>query len=786
MKIAYFRGLYSQDVNNRLKTRSGAMMASGISEEEAQVYLSQLPEKSVVVACVNSPSSVTISGDESYITQLEKIIQNDGKFARKLRITTAYHSPHMDVISEDYLRSMGTIAAAERGDYPPVPMFSSVTAEIVDPKDLNADYWVRNMVQTVRFADAVKALLSHSPNTRGRERKALVKWSAMVELGPHETLKGPLSQIMATVGDGSLPSTVTYTSLLLRGQDAETTAMAAAGLLWSQGHSIDLSKINHDSIEIAGLKCLGDLPAYSWNHSKGFWHDASTSSRLRELPRTDLLGVPTANQNNLEPRWSNFLRIPENPWMEDHEITGTILYPGAGMLIMAIEAAVQLADKSKTLGGIDFRNVSFERGLVIPSADEAIQTSLSVSPHKTLEWWYDFTVFSMPGTDWIKHCHGTFKIVYDGVSSDIETFSEAAATWELQKSTFEGIKLQATHKVDPPTFYRNLNAIGMGYGPTFANVIEAAAVPGQQAGYGTVVVPDTKSTMPHQYEFPHLIHPATLDAIFHIFFVAFGEGIAINEAAVPVTMEKMFISADLPAGAGAEYLGYSKVTREVRGREATGDIVMSDRGWSKPKIVIQNFTVKQVSSGGSGGDASSKSAVPKRCGQILWKDDIDYLKGEKAQQLLNEGISGAQKDSSSGTAIAQLSAWLEMACYKETDLEVLVIGNKTSPEVLDIIRNFAPKGNQRFRFSQCTLTEPSQSGLDAVQQEVMTENLDVKYKVFDLADPSEHIPVHASFDLLLIDTTKSTRIRYSKNPFYPQTSVAFRWKASFGGRQILC
>lgn len=766
IKIAYFRGVYSADVPQRLQNRPGAMMAAGLSESEARQYLKQVPEGSATVACINSPLSVTFSGDEASIMHLETLLNQDKKFARKLRVQTAYHSQHMQIIAEDYLRSMSTINTLPSTGTP-VLMFSSVTGKVVDPTELNASYWVQNMVNPVRFSDAFQSILSHSLNARGR-RKVPVNWSAMVEIGPHEALKGPLNQVLTHV-DSRLPSSIMYTSLLLRGQDADTTAMEAAGRLWSSGHYVDLSKVNRQDEAIMSLKTLADLPSYPWNHQKGFWHEPpmTTAKRFRKEPRTDLLGVPLDLQNTLEPRWRNFLRIPENPWMEHHEITGTILYPGAGILIMVIEAARQMADPGLTLKGIELQDVTFDRGLVIPAADQAVETSLSVRPHKTIRFRYHFTVFSLPpGGSWTEHSSGMFSIVYTSGSEEMENTSEAANEWRSQTATYEQIKKLSTKKINTTQFYKDLQAIGMGYGPLFTNMVEAAAAPGHHCGFGTIVIPDTKSTMPHQFEYPHLIHPATLDAIFHLLFVGFAEGNALKEAAVPVTMDTMFVSASLPKGAGAKYVGYTEAVN-IGEREAAGNLVMSDEVWTEPKITIRNFAAREVSSGAlSVGELSDPSlGSPKRCARLQWKEDIDYLNVATARKLLVQGSHLAQPNESEhwNEANAQLGIWLDRACHKDAELKVLVIGSMASAELLDLVRRFAPQIGKRFRFAQCSVTERSPQALDAVQQALSPDHLTIAFQILDLEeDPQEKGYDAESFDLILADTRLQPGLAFDK------------------------
>ena len=168
------------------------------------------------------------------------------------------------------------------------------------------------MVSAVRFSGAVTSLLSYSPGPERGRRKPLA-WSAVIELGPHETLEGPLNQIMAAVNK-KLSSSVTYGSLVKRKQNAELTAMETAGLLWCLGHSVDFARVNGEEPD-QNLRTLVDLPPHPWQHTKGFWHEppASSAARMRSQPRTDLLGVPVDDSNTLEPRWRNYLRLPENP-----------------------------------------------------------------------------------------------------------------------------------------------------------------------------------------------------------------------------------------------------------------------------------------------------------------------------------------------------------------------------------------------------------------------------------------------------------------------------------------
>ncbi|KAG4219513.1 hypothetical protein PC116_g32008, partial [Phytophthora cactorum] len=87
----------------------GSMLAVGLSSSEAQKYVDLVGNDKVVVACVNSPASVTLSGDEDAIQELQKAFQAAGVFNRLLVVDIAYHSHHMKRCEDAYLQSIAHI-----------------------------------------------------------------------------------------------------------------------------------------------------------------------------------------------------------------------------------------------------------------------------------------------------------------------------------------------------------------------------------------------------------------------------------------------------------------------------------------------------------------------------------------------------------------------------------------------------------------------------------------------------------------------------------------------------
>ncbi|KAL8982004.1 MAG: hypothetical protein Q9205_003368 [Flavoplaca limonia] len=754
VKVAYVRGLSSASV-----TRKGAMLATGLSQADALEYLAQVPHESAVIACVNSPSSVTLSGDVEAIDTLETLISTNGKFARKLKVKTAYHSPHMRSVAHGYLERLGHITPVNNvdsdGEVDKTTMFSSLTGKLVTAKELNAEYWVSNMCAPVEFSAAFSALLNHSSQlSGGRGKKAPTRWGGFVECGPHAALQGPVQQIVASSTSKTAKEAV-YTSLILRGKDGTNTALTAAGQLWALGYDVDLSAVNERESEFRH-KSLTTLPPYPWNHTRSFWHEAHStrSDRFPSTPRTDLLGVPVDLQNKMEPRWRNHLRNSENPWIEDHKITGTVLYPAAGMLVMAMEGVLQTADSTRKVQGFRFRNVGFERGLVVTSADEAaVETCLSLQPQKGVPEQFHFTIFSATSSSsWSKHCSGTIMLEYTSAGPSTVEHPAVDTAWAEQSEFYKQLTVHDTaQNIDVNMFYDHLETIGMEYGPLFRNVISLSAIPSLHAAQGAILIPDTKSSMPANFEFDHVMHPATLDAIFHLLFAAFSGGKSIDEAAVPYSIDDMFIAAEQPQGAGGRFHGYAQLVKMNQGgREMIGDLIVSDQAWSGPKLTVKGFALRQVTSADDTTATLSQSL--RKCAGVMWSEDIDFIKrGEDVAKLRDS--EGNQGDD----LLAQLSLWLDRLAHKQIVQEILIVLDDDGDDTSDTINNIWNKISRRWSFEKINTTATSSTGLSKLRSVVRPLSTEPTFELWGIEKDEQLQSTQSTYDLVVVIGNRTLR-----------------------------
>lgn len=321
---AYFRG---QAVSKN--KRKGAMLAVGLSADQAMDYLQGIEEK-VQIAAINSPGSTTLSGNADAIEELSATMGGDGVFNRLLRTSgSAYHSHHMLAIGEDYIdmlhQGMDRIKKLNLVDktqlYPKIPWVSSVKPDksIID-ENLMADYWRSNLESPVRFSQAVTKVMSLADSS---------SIDVLIEIGPHPALKSPLEQILKHIGKPAQ-----YVPSLQRNEDGQLSLLQLAGTLFGTNSQIDLAAVNslddvsHKRERVLTHGCTAiDLPTYKYAYGSVNYYESRPSKeyRLRQHLRHDLLGSQVPGTSKLQPQWRNLLRAKDVPWLSDHR-----LLPGEG------------------------------------------------------------------------------------------------------------------------------------------------------------------------------------------------------------------------------------------------------------------------------------------------------------------------------------------------------------------------------------------------------------------------------------------------------------------------
>nr|UWV21335.1 polyketide synthase 2 [Chaetomium globosum] len=662
-KAAYWRGVRSTQIKTLSPDRKGAMMAAAMSEEAAREYLAKVEEGDVVIACINSPNSVTISGDDHAVSAVEKLLTADNIWCRRLLVKTAYHSPHMEAIADLYRKDIADVRPLEGPS--DISVFSSVTGSEISKEEMgSADYWVKNLVSPVRFSAAVTSLLKPR-DTRDR-RKGVANVQALLELGPHSALQGPLREILIAANETYVAS-VPYTAMLRRGTSALLTALTAAGRLWSSGFDLNLELVNSTDKEPLKGRPLTTLPRYPFNHKRRYWNESRGARWVQShpTPRTDLLGQKTSEYSTISPSWKNYLCPSEVPWLLDHKVHGLLVMPGAVYIAMTMEACRDTADPNKTLEGFEFRDIVWHKPIIFESPDAHVEISLQLSPYKigtkaATTTWTRFSISTIDANNKTsEHCSGLVERKYVTLPGQIEKGMEAVAEWDGHRAEYEAMQARPTVTLPVHNMYDRLNRNGLQFGATFRNLTHVRS--GDGFMYGELETPDTAATMPDEFEYPLPLHPTVLDSAFQM-LAGVGQSQTWDVVMLPNSIDSLYISATAPTAAGSVLKGYCTLVPEGAAR-ATGTSVLSDEAWEKPVIVMNNLTVTAAIGPQTG---PTKTAFAR----LDWKLDVSHSRFpvdlHKNSHLSNES-SVVEAQLSDKTAIEFIKQALQDLGRAESD-----------------------------------------------------------------------------------------------------------------------
>jgi amino acid adenylation domain-containing protein len=579
IRIAYYRGLYAK-LARGAEGKSGSMMAVGLSFDEASAFCSRsLFAGRIGVAASNSSNSITLSGDVDAIEEAKEILDAEKTFARKLVVDTAYHSHHMLKCSEAYLASLARCDIQISEPREGCVWVSSVRgdAELLDQslESLKGQYWVDNMVKPVLFSQAVEcSLWAGGP------------FDIVLEMGPHPALKGPTTQTLKS----SLGSSLPYVGMMRRATNDVEAFSGGIGYIWSYlGDAVIDFSGYRQAFDARQPQMLKNLPSYSWDHERLYWQESRISRRyrLRKDEPQILLGRRAADDSEYDLRWQNVLRLNELPWLKDHVFQGQALFPAAGYLSMAIEAAGQIAGE-RTISVIEVEDLVVPRALVIEDDQKGVETSFAVKRISNSDdsvFIADFVCYSCPlGTNGTleKTCGGRLTVSFGEPSLD-ELPPRSSGNQQLSPINVE-------------RFYDRLLSLGLNYQGAFRATTSAH----RRANCANTLASWDRSSIGDEY----MIHPAIIDIAFQSVFAAIAspETDTLWSPYLPIGIRRLSFNPSISFGATDEDAVSSMVSflTESSVSLIEGDIHVSNQegkvGVQIEGLRLKSFTEPNASS----------------------------------------------------------------------------------------------------------------------------------------------------------------------------------------------
>ncbi|KAI1343743.1 hypothetical protein F5Y15DRAFT_177092 [Xylariaceae sp. FL0016] len=368
--ISFYRGKFAY-LAGGAQGQKGGMLAAGMSETDALAFCKDpMFDGGICVAASNAPSSVTLAGDYDMIILARDVLSTQNKFARLLKVDTAYHSPHMVKPSAEYVKALQECDVTPIAEGNETVWVSSVYGyPRTGERDLGCGYWKDNMVNAVQFHDAVHhALSEYGPYDVG------------IEIGPHTALKGPVQQTAKSRGDAELR----YSGPLDRQKDDSLAFSDFLGFLWSNFSSPEFdfgNYVRHSPKPDIIHSRLQDLPAYPFDHSAIHYRESRVSKQyhFKDQAPHELLGVRTRDDNEHLMRWRNILKLDKIPWLEGHSFQNQPLLPASAYCVMALDAA-QFMLNGRPASVIELRDLDIKSGISVEreSSGTEIMFSLQV------------------------------------------------------------------------------------------------------------------------------------------------------------------------------------------------------------------------------------------------------------------------------------------------------------------------------------------------------------------------------------------------------------------------
>ncbi|QIS22138.1 type I polyketide synthase [Nocardia terpenica] len=446
----------------------GAMVSVQASEAE-MLPLQDGRAHELSIAAVNGPRSVVLSGDESRVLELAEYWDGKGRKTKRLRVSHAFHSPHMDAMLEDFRR-----VAEKLTFHPPrIPIVSNVTGEFATTEQLcSAEYWVRHARHTVRFRDGMRTLVGEGA-------------TRFIELGPSGALtalgQDCLDEEPATVSRALIP-------LARAGRPEVQTTLAAVAEAYVCGARVDWARL-FDGTDARQV----DLPTYPFQHRRFPWGHGQASADVAtagpgEL-KHPLLGAAVELADSRGLALTGRLSPQTQEWVADHVVLGTVLVPGTAFVEMAIRAGEEVGCRRIV-------ELTQETPLVLPDRG-TFQLQVRVQPagengHRLLGM-YSRREDAAAEEPWMCHARGVLG-------------PEAALPPDCSDEQWpppgaEPIALEG--------FYERLADTGFDYGPTFRGLRRAWRL-GDEVGADVELAEETRAEAAR-----YGVHPALLDATLH-------------------------------------------------------------------------------------------------------------------------------------------------------------------------------------------------------------------------------------------------------------------------------
>ncbi len=445
----------------------GRMLAVGLSPDAVWKLLEPFREN-VAVATVNGPEMTALSGDEEPLAAIAKVLEARGVFCRFVNVRVPYHSHHMEPLKEELTEVLGSFNLMPTTR----PLYSTVTTQRLESDAIDGHYWFLNVRRPVLFTQTIENMLADGFNT-------------FVELGPNPVLVRGIGDVAKAQGADVVVAGAMRRSAPddAHGYFEAIAAWLAAGAqpTWAPRRSVPVA-----------------LPSYPWQRqtycSEGREAMArrTTSQSFPFLKRSQAFVTSEAIR-----LWELGLSVDTSPYLADHTVDGSIVFPAAAHMMMALAAARDFHGH----GEVFLSDLHFQSALVVPAGKNSrLDVRLELLGNEGRYTICGRDAQADDNTAWRKHSVGKINALRDD-------FGSRALSLDKLKSHFAGTKA-----VDVAGFYATIREAGLNYGKSFRCIKEMWC-----DGEGSLARLELDETLDHEAR-RYLVHPSLYDAHLQLAF----------------------------------------------------------------------------------------------------------------------------------------------------------------------------------------------------------------------------------------------------------------------------
>jgi len=471
--------IYNRSKEQDKASGKGKMLATGLPFSKSM----QITEKhrgKISIAALNGPEATVLSGDAAPLEEIAKELEEKEIFSRFLKINVPFHSHYMDMTKDEMLKSLKDLKPQRSK----IPLYSTVTGFKENGLHLTANYWYKNVRDTVYFIMAIEKMINDGFNY-------------FIEIAPHPILgAGVDDMLISKKRNGYITSSLSRNIEKFENNieyEVNDILSAAAKTHIATNRVEFLNLLKDQNKNPNSIK----LPNYAWDH-KEYWSEsrehkeARLENRIHPFIKSLTKSLIDKNAAIAE------LDLNHNreTFLADHQIGGIKVFPGTAHFEIAATIGKEIYGKTFS----HLENIEFKRALFL-SDEEDIKVRFELKPSG------EYGIYSKSNnSDWTnnstgKICHKDSKL----------TLNENQKEKEESKNNLSNLKKRINQKLSVEEFYDNLKEGGLFYGPHFKLIKEMWKNDDGEI-LAKIELPKEDEDIMHQYN----MIPNLSDAILHL------------------------------------------------------------------------------------------------------------------------------------------------------------------------------------------------------------------------------------------------------------------------------